>query len=448
MKKRIWALLICTILFSVLVTGCSGSTNKVFSDTKKGKKVTLKFYTYGTEASYNWKNTIKAFEKKYPNIDIDVMILSETGDTQEATKKLDLAAASGEQMDVLMFSNSASYAQHVSMGMIEPLDGFIKKDGYKVSEEYKVDTQINGKYYALPGKFTPWYVLLNKDHLDAAGLKVPTDWTWDEFMTYAKALTRDGHYGTYFQGPQDGSWAEYLRLALASEPENTEFMTADGKSNLNNPLFKKSLEILLKMEKDDKSAVPYEDVMSQKLNYRDEFFDQKVSSIITGSWMNTELGGTSQYPLHFHVAVAPFPKNEKNNKGGYTLVTTDYMAVAANSKHKKEAYTFIRWYTTEGQIVQGENMPSWKKISDKDLNKIINHILGGTKNPENVDRDSLINVLTNAKSSKFISPVPYQTEIYKVISEEYEKLIFGQQSIEQTINASQKRVEDIINNNR
>jgi multiple sugar transport system substrate-binding protein len=164
--------------------------------------------------------------------------------------------------------------------------------------------------------------------------------------------------------------------------------------------------------------------------------------------MNTELGGTEQFPLTFNVAVAPYPKNEKGDEGGYTPVTTDYMAVAANSKHKREAYTFIRWYTTEGQIVQGKNVPSWNKVSDSDFNKIIDKILSGTKNPEKVDKESLISVLTNAKSSKIIPPVSYQAEIYKVLNEEYEKMIFDKQDVDKTIAVSQQRVQEIINNSK
>ncbi|WP_425455965.1 ABC transporter substrate-binding protein [Ectobacillus funiculus] len=450
MKKKLWAPLLCTVMFTVIMAGCTGnnSDEKASSDSKQAETVTIKFHAYGTESSYNWTNTIAAFEKKYPNIHIDLVTLSEKGDTQEATKKLDLIAASGGQLDVLMFSEPAAYAQRVSLGMVAPIDEFIKEEGYEVSEEYKVDTQIDGKYYALPGKFNPWYVLLNKDHLAAAGLEVPKDWTWDEFMTYAKAMTRDGHFGTYFHGPQNGSWMEYLKLALASEADNTEFITADGKSNLDNPLFKKTLEMRLKMEKEDKSAVPYTDILSQKMHYRYQFFNQEASSILIGSWMNTELGGTEQFPLTFNVAVAPYPKNEKGDEGGYTPVTTDYMAVAANSKHKREAYTFIRWYTTEGQIVQGKNVPSWNKVSDSDFNKIIDKILSGTKNPEKVDKESLISVLTNAKSSKIIPPVSYQAEIYKVLNEEYEKMIFDKQDVDKTIAVSQQRVQEIINNSK
>lgn len=434
-----------------LVAGCTGGGENASGsgDSKEsGDKVTIKFHTHGNEATYNWKETIAAFEKEYPNIKVDLVILSEKGDTQEASQKLDLAAASGEQLDVLMFSDPAGYAQRVALGMVAPIDEFIEEEGYKVAEEYKVDTKIDDNYYALPGKFNPWYVLLNKDHLDEAGLAVPTDWTWDEFMDYAKKLTTADHYGTYFHGPQGGGWLEYLKLALASEEDNTEFVKADGTSNLDNPLFKKTLEMRLKMEVEDKSATPYTDIMSQKLHYRNQFFNQDASTILIGSWMNTELGGTDQFPLNFNVAIAPYPKNNKDDEGGYTPVTTDFMSVAANSKHKKEAYTFIRWYTTEGQIVQGKNIPSWNSVSDEDLESIVDGILAETKNPEKVDRESLIHVLKNAKSSKMIPPVAYQAELYKVINEEYEKMILDGQDVETTIKAAETRVQEIIDNNK
>lgn len=81
-----------------------------------------------------------------------------------------------------------------------------------------------------------------------------------------------------------------MKLALASEAENTEFIKEDGSSNLENPLFKKTLEIRYQMEKVDKSAVPYTDIMSQKLHYRNQFFNQDASTVLIGSWMNTELG--------------------------------------------------------------------------------------------------------------------------------------------------------------
>ncbi|MDF2671369.1 MAG: sugar transporter substrate-binding protein [Paenibacillus sp.] len=453
MNKMKWTKVIsAAAVVSMLTAACgtASDSNNAAGGTKD--PVTLKLYTFGNEVSYNWTGTIPAFEQANPGIKVEVVVLSEKGDTQESLKKLDLAAASGDVMDVLMFSDPASYAQRVSLGMAEPLDSYIAKDGFKVTEEYKVDTTLNGKVYALPGKFNPWYVLLNKNKLDEAGLAVPKDWTWDEFMTYAKKLTKgEGPskvYGTYFHGPQSGGWMEFMKLAMANQPDNTEFLKEDGTSNLSNPLFKKTLEMRVKMEKEDKSATPYTDIISQKLAYRAQLFNQNTAMLLIGSWMNTEIGGTDQFPLNFNVAVAPYPKNSASDPAGLTPVTTDYVSVAASSKHKEEAYKFVRWFTTEGQIVQGKNIPSWSKVKAEDMTKIIDTILSKTKNPEKVDKASLNSVLALSKASKIIPPAAYQSEVFKVVNEEYELLILGKQDVDTTIKKMNERTQKIIDTNK
>ncbi|CAM3647981.1 sugar ABC transporter substrate-binding protein [Cohnella lubricantis] len=430
----------------------SSSASASPSASASGEPVNLRLYTWGTEEQYNWNHTVSAYEESHPGITVEVVTLSDKGDTQESMKKLDLAAASNETMDVIMFSDPSGYAARVALGMAAPLDDFIAADGYKVEEDYKVDTHLNGKVYALPGKFNPWYVLLNKDMLDAAGLSVPTDWTWDEFADYAKQLTKgdgaDKVYGTYFHGPQAGGWMEYLKLMIENQPTNSDYLKQDGSSNLDDPNFRKTIELRVKMEKEDKSSTPYEDMISQKLAYRTQFFNQKAAMLPIGSWMNTEIGGTETVPLTFHVAVAPFPKNNASDPTGYTPVTTDYVAVAESSKHKQEAYDFIRWYTTEGQLVQGKNVPSWNQITGDQLEPIIDTILSGTKNPELVDKKSLVDTLTVSKASAIITPASYQSEVYKAVNEEYEKLILGNQDIDTMIANSQKRVQEIIDSNK
>ncbi|KRE32628.1 ABC transporter substrate-binding protein [Paenibacillus sp. Soil522] len=462
MKKKWISGMAAMVLLTGLLAGCGnandsnakGNANPTASGNanSSAETVNLRLYTYGTEEAYNWKATLDAYHQANPNVTVELVQLSEKGDTQEATKKLDLAAASSEQIDVLMFSDAAAYSQRVALGMAAPLDEYIAKDGYKVEEDYKVDTHLNEKVYALPGKFNPWYVLLNKEHLDEAGLAVPTDWTWDEYADYAKKLTKgEGatkRYGTYFHGPQNGGWMEFLKLKLENQPQNSEFLKADGTSNLDDPNFKATLELRVRMEKEDKSSVPYSDMISQKLAYRNQFFNQSVSMLTIGSWMNTEIGGTDKVPLTFHVAVAPFPKNNPGDETGLTPVTTDYVAVSENSKHKDEAYKFVRWYTTEGQVVQGKNIPAWNGVKSEQVTSIIDTILSGTKNPELVDKTTLVNTLVNSKASQIIAPASYQAEVYKAINEEYEKLILGNQDIDATVANAQKRVNEIISANK
>ncbi|SFM39105.1 multiple sugar transport system substrate-binding protein [Paenibacillus sp. 1_12] len=459
MKNNKFKVVLAGTMVLSLLAGCSTESktqSNEGSGTPSGGKakepVTIRFLTHGMDSNYNWKDTIPAFEKKFPDIKIDLVQLSDKGDTAEANKKLDLAASSGETMDVLMLTDPASFAKRVALGIAAPMDDFIAKEGFKVSEEYKVDTLLNGKYYALPTKLTPWYVVLNKDHLDQAGLKVPTDWTWDEFRDYAKKLTKgEGptkRYGAFFHGPTDGGFMEFMKLELGNQSDNMEFLKADGTSNLDSPLFKKTIELYLKMEKEDKSLTPYDERISQKLHYRPAFFNQTTSMVLMGSWFTSELGGTDQFPLNFNVAVAPYPKNAPGDPNGYAPYITDYMAIAASSKHKEEAYKFIRWYTTEGQIVQGKQVPSWSKVKPEELGKIVEVILSKTKNPEKVDKASITNVMTGYKSGKTIPPVTYQAEINKAINEEFELLIFGKQDIDTMIKKSKDRVQKLIDTNK
>ncbi|OKP95726.1 ABC transporter substrate-binding protein [Paenibacillus sp. P46E] len=467
MKRKGWSGVIAGVLMLSLLAGCGGNNSNNSANgganTDAGKatngaaagnteKTNLRLYTYGTEEAYNWKHTLEAYEAANPGVIIELVQLSEKGDTQEAFKKLDLEAASSAPMDILMFSDAAGYAQRIALGMAEPLDEYIAKDGFKVEEDYKVDTHLDGKVYALPGKFNPWYVLLNKDNLDEAGLAVPTDWTWDDFADYARKLTKgegaEKRYGAYFHGPQAGGWMEFLKLKMENQPQNSEFLKADGTSNLDDPNFKATLELRMRMEKQDKSSVPYSDMISQKLAYRTQFFNQSASMILIGSWMNTEIGGTEKVPLNFNVAVAPFPKNNAADEKGLTPVTTDYVSVAAKSKNKEAAYKFVRWYTTEGQLVQGKNIPAWSKVTSDQVQGIIDTILAGTKNPERVDKKSLVDTLVASKASAIIPPATYQAEVYKAINEEYEKMILGDQDVDTTIKNSQDRVNKIIAANK
>jgi multiple sugar transport system substrate-binding protein len=71
--------------------------------------------------------------------------------------------------------------------------------------------------YALPKAHTPMVLVYNKDLFDAAGLGYPTDeWTWDDFMLAARALTRDvdgdgevDQWGTYLD-PRTRVWLPWI----------------------------------------------------------------------------------------------------------------------------------------------------------------------------------------------------------------------------------------------
>ncbi|OMF22240.1 hypothetical protein BK133_26750 [Paenibacillus sp. FSL H8-0548] len=425
---------------AMLLTGCGSSAgNKAGSD---GAPVEIKVHTWYNLKNENFDIIKQEFEKQYPNIEVTFVSAGDNNAT-EAVKKVDLAAASGENMDVIMFSQPSFYVQRVALGMLEPLDDYLNKDNVKFEDEYSVNTLEKGKIYALPGKSVNMFVAINENHLKEAGLPVPTDWTWDDFLDYSKKLTKlDGEkkrYGTYFH-----SWTNpYSMIGLINQPTNAYLVTDDGKlANITNPIMKKSMEVRLQAEK-DKSATPYAEVISQKLNYRPQYFNQDASMIVTGTFFIPETGGTEKVPAAFRTVFAPYPKINKDDQIT-TSASADIVSMYSKSKHKEEAYTFIRWFTTQGLVVQGRNIPSWKKA---DMNEVLDKIIAGTSNSEMIDKESALSFLENSKMIPTINPPAFSSEVEKTMQEEFDKMMLQGQDVDATLNTAQEKIQKLIDSN-
>lgn len=441
MVKSKWnRVLIISALTALVGAGCSpqapeGAQGGGAAD----GPVTIKLHNWYPKKADNWDVVIAEFEKKHPNIKVE-FVSAEDNNSNEYYKKLDLAAASGEDLDVVMFSNMTFLNQRVKLGMMEPLDSYLQKEGVDFAKEYTVDTRIGDKTYGLPGKSNQPLVFINENHLKEAGLELPKSWTWDEYMQYAKAMSKaEGgkkRYGTYFH-----SWVQYAYIVpYMGQPVGANLTTDDGtKANADTPFVRKSLELRLQGEKEG-SVTPYSEVVSQKLNYRPQYFNQDTSMIAMGSFLIPEAGGTEQVPATFKTVFAPVPKMNKDDKL-IANVSSDVLGIYSKSKHKEEAYTFIRWFTTEGIVLQGKTIPSWKGAN---LNEVVDKIIAGSKSPEMIDKESLLYVLENTELATPAVAVPYHAELEKAFLEEFDKMMLAGQDIDTTIRNAQTRIQKII----
>lgn len=438
------------ILGTAMLTACSGQGSQSKADGRPApgaasKPVTIKLYMWYNEQQDQWPLIYKAFQEKYPAIRIEAVTLGNNNST-EYLKKLDLAAATGDQLDVILFSNASDYAQRVALGMLEPLDSYMDHDGFKLQDEYMLDPSIHGKAYGIPGKKSTFLTMINKNALDEAGLRVPKDWTWDEYLSYSKQLTRgDGaakRYGTYFHY----TFPLYTQLALFNQMENSALIRTDGTSNMDNPLIRQSLEIRRQAEQTDRSATPYAEMIGQKLNYGPQYLSGKAAMILIGDFMVAQAGGTEQSPAHFKTVFAPVPKVNPDDPST-TSVTCDIMSVYAKSQHKQEAYDFIRWYSTEGIQLQGRYIPSWKKAN---LSQVIDKIVASSKQPELVDKESLLYVLQHQIPQRFNIPPSYESDADNAFMDEATKFLLGVQDLDTTLINAKQRVEAVLaaNNSR
>lgn len=430
-------------MFSVLA-GCGDSAGNPSGEDGKeeGDKVTLTYYSWYTRD--DMQPIIDAFEQEHPDIKINYNELIESGTSNDSMKKLDMLLSSGENIDIIHFNGPDPYVSHAYLDLMEPLKPMLEEEGVKYEDVYKADAEINGDIYGLPGSYEDRFVLLNKDYLDEADLPVPTDWTWDEFMDYAKKLTKgegpSKRYGTYFH-----TWPEYEKLALANQAEKNTVVLYDGTVNMDDPGVGKSLEIRDHMENVDKSAVPYSESISQKLHYRPLYMTGKVAMIITGNWMAAESGGTDKFPAEFNTVFAPYPRNSKDDPIGYNPAATDFMSVSVKSNHKKEAYEFIRFYTTKGLDVQGKQFSAWK---EQKLDAKIDDILKNAKTPEKVDKASLLYTMENSKTASFSLPTVYQAEVNDAFHTQFELFILKQQNLETTLAKAKEAIQKVVDNNK
>ncbi|WP_162800342.1 ABC transporter substrate-binding protein [Oceanobacillus zhaokaii] len=443
MKKRWYSLGLSLLVFVIILAGCgnneeaSGSENGSSED-----KVTIKFHTWINNEVGKWDEVVAAFEEEHPDINVEVEPLVENMSHPDYLQKLDLLASSGEQLDVFMFANSSEYVKRIEPGLVAPLDEFIEEEGLNVEEEYNYSyPKVDESYYGLPAKSSIRLVMLNKDHLDEAGLPVPKEWTWDEYEEYAKKLTKgegtDKQYGSYFY-----TWPDtFLILKLLSKADSSSMINNDGSSNMDDPLLEASLKLRYDMEQVDKTSVPLANTLSQKLDYRQQFFTQSVSMVPIGSYMLTEWG---EFTPDFTMAWAPWPTNSENDPS-YTQIGGDIMSIANNSKHKEEAYTFIRWMTTKGIEQQGVWTPSW---NNADLEGVVDNLISTTSNPEAIDRESFLYTIENSVPSEILLPQPYATEAYNELNAQAELYLLGEQDLETTLSNAKEKVEAIIDANQ
>ncbi len=450
-KKRGFLLIICLIMMLGLVA-CSKSnessqdnsaTNEPTTNESKtdDEVVTLKFLHWISEDVAHWEDIIAIYEAKNPGVKIESTPLVNNNSAGDYMKKLDLLASAGEEMDLIMFNNIADYVKRIDAGLLAPINSFLEQEGVDVESEYiNSYPAIDGQYYGLPMKANVNLIMLNKQHLDEARLEIPTDWTWDDYREYAKAMTTPEHYGSYLH-----SWHHFHSLLkLLGDPDNPTMFKEDGSSNLGHPLVRESLELRYQLEQVDKSSVPYVETLSQQLNYRQQFLTGQASMIPTGSFMITEWG---EFSPDFEIAWAPWPKNDPNGEI-YANVSGDVIGIAESSKHKEEAYHFMRWLTTEGIVQQGIWLPSWKGDGDGDFVTIIEKLVQNAPKPEVIHIESLTHTLSVSNPPKIVVPPSYSYEVGTVFGAEVDLYLLGEQDLDTTMKNAIEKVQDLIDANQ
>jgi len=155
------------------------------------EKVALKYTSWGNETRLDAdKQNIDAFNEKNPDIDVEFI-----GIARDYTTQILTMIAAGDSPDVMRLNAWDSHA-FFAKGTCLAIDEYFASEGVKPEEIYVepyVQCIYKGKWYGVPRGGTGVQVFFyNKEMFDKAGVPYPTkqDWTWDDFLETAKALTK------------------------------------------------------------------------------------------------------------------------------------------------------------------------------------------------------------------------------------------------------------------
>jgi multiple sugar transport system substrate-binding protein len=419
-----------TLALVVSLTGCGSSdtTTPQGSDQAKGtsdKTVEITF-ARGKDVTGATDKLVAAFEKSHPNIKVKLREMpSDTGQSHDQYVTMFNSGSS----DVDVFDMDVIWpAEFAQAGYLQPLDDFIDKDKVNLGDYIKgaVDAgNFNGKQWALPRFIDTGLLFYRKDIVS----KPPA--TWDELI--ADANKYKGQGGT-----------KYGYLAQAKQYEGLvcnaiEFIASyggkvvDDKGNIviNSPQTIKGLEEM-------KKVLGSNFVPSNISTYTEIETDNGLiggDSVFVRNWpyQYAEAQDASKSKVVDKIGVAPLPKGDAGSAaclGGWMT------AINKNSKHKQEAWEFLKFITGP----EGEKITALYGGSGPTLTNLYNDPDIKAKNPIFADPGFVAGI--SAAVPRPVSPV--YPKLSDIMQTEIAKFLAGKETAQEAVKTMDEKMKAVL----
>lgn len=412
------------------------------SSQESGEEITLRFVSWQSNHAKGNQAVADAFHELHPNITVQFDYFGDMN-SNDYLQKVDIMLMGQEPMDIVMTANYAQYVVRAESGSYMGLNQFFEAEGTSAQDEFNIVVPVNGEVYGIPAELKYNLVLINKNMLDEAGLSVPElDWTWEDYRTYANAMTSgsgaDTTYGSYFH-----SWGNCNLYGVGSAKQGNNYFNSDGTLTFDSDAFRNFLKLRYDMENVDHCSTPLADVKALSMNYRDQFFNGNIAMLPMGTFMLSDIGN-EKYTHDFVTTFARMPLWDSQDPH-YNTASGNFFSVAATSQHPKEAYEFLKFWCKEGVTIKGMFVSN-EKGADK--MESISKITAGFE--DLIDMDALSAIMQDPDwidSYEEITPA-YQGEIDSLLTEETDMFLLGSQSLEDTITNLMNRGNTIIEENK
>lgn len=325
--------------------------------------VTVSFMVFGEPAEVAaYEQLVAAFEAQYPAIDVQLSHVPSQSDYQQ---RLVAAFSAGNPPDVMLL-NYRRYAFFAAQGGLEPLDHYLAQSELIHESDFFTPTigafRFEGRLWCIPQNVSSLVVYYNRDLFDAAGVEYPTEgWNWNDFVSRARALTRDTDGDGQIDQYGVGLSPNLFRLApfiwqnggeLVDDPLRPTRLALDSPAALEALRWFVGLQVQEGVAP-DLVAETAEDSESRFLNGRLAMF------------LNSRRGvPTYRTITAFEWDVAPLPRGRQ----AAGILHSDGYCMAAAAPNKAAAWAFIEFANSpQGQELMastGRTVPSLVRVAN------------------------------------------------------------------------------------
>lgn len=327
-----------------------------FAVAASAEKVELSYYTWyqSSDGSYP-ANLIAAFEKKYPNIKVNLQVGSQNVDEYLEMQQVKLL--SGKDIDVTTIRKE-SYNAYVKAGYLMDQTGAAYLKSY--NKAYLDLIRRDGKLYGIPYAMDVYGCIYNKAMFKEHGWKVPGN--YQEFLSLCDAIKKAGIIPTV-QGYKD-SWPLaqdielFMNRAVVKDPEIYNKIDA-GKAKYTDKVF---VDAMTNLNSFFKSSAVSETNMALTYDQAAAYFASgKAAMLMHGEWV---LDSIRNAQPDFEIGVCAAPLNNSGEKQRGVVAITSVQAIAKSTKHAKEAKLFIDFVSSvEGATLMDKALGNFSAVS-------------------------------------------------------------------------------------
>ena len=386
------------------------------------------------EGLSGYEQIVREFASIRPGIKVTIHNIPDSG---EFMKRLAADFAAQTPPDVFII-NYRRFGQFAIKGAVEPMDDYIaQSQTVKPADYYPTALeafQFNGRQYCLPQNLSSLEVYYNRDLFSAANVPLPDEnWTWDEFLNAARALTRseNGKVVQYGLGVDPVT----LRLApfiwahggdLVDDPNNPTRLTLDSVPA------REAFEWFVDLQVREHVVPSQIDEATEKSQSR--FQHGTLGMFLQSRAITPELRDTIR---DFDWDVAPLPRD--NNV--VTVLHSDGYCITSASKNKSAAWAFIEFADgMQGQkimVSSGRTVPSLQQVAES-ASFLAPNLLPASSH-------------VYLDMAPYIRRVPVMTtwvEVEDVINQEIRRAFYGDASVDEAILAATVQTQEYFNQNQ